>query len=96
MSDLGNECDEVAKLGSLLVRLELENGEAGLIVAELLDELVLVRSGIALDEVLQLGYIGGQQGGPISFTHGSRKGKTKVRGRGRGRKRATTFLCGFC
>lgn len=67
---LGDEVDEVLKVGGVFLGLELKDGPGGLKVTELLEELFLVGEGVTFDEVLELRNVCGQQCGPVAFSHG--------------------------
>lgn len=67
---LGDEVDEVLKVGGVFLGLELKDGPGGLKVTELLEELFLVGEGVTFDEVLELRDVCRQQCGPVAFSHG--------------------------
>jgi len=66
---LGNKVDQILKVGGEFLGLELKDGPGGLKVAQLLQEFFLVGERVTLDEVLQLGDVGGQQRSPVSLSH---------------------------
>jgi hypothetical protein len=78
---LGDKVDEVLKVGGVLLGLEFKDGPGGLKVTKLLEEFFFVREGVSLDEVLELRDVGGQQCGPVAFSHGCFVMKTKKEGR---------------
>ena len=63
LGNLGQEHDDLLQGFAVVAGIQLEDGQRGLEEAVLAQEVVLVRLGIALDQVLQLRKVGGHPGG---------------------------------
>jgi len=68
---LGDERDELAKVGGVVVWADGEELSDAVVVVVLLQELLAVPGGVALDQILQLGQVRGEEGSPSHRTGSS-------------------------